>query len=170
VSGRTLGLAAAGVAAAGAVVASYLLLVRSGSAELVCRTGGCETVQSSSYAELLGVPVAALGLLAFVTIGVLALLASPLARAAAVSLSLAAVAFSAYLLVVQLTVIGELCDWCLLSDALLTLLTVLVLLRVAREPAATSESRGTSRSRVSAPPPRSRRPGRASRRLGRSAS
>jgi uncharacterized membrane protein len=148
VSERALSLAAAAVAAAGALVAAYLLAVRSGDARLVCRTGGCETVQSSSYAELLGIPVAALGLIAFVTIGSLALLASPLARAAAVSLALAAVAFSAYLLVVQLAVIGELCDWCLLSDGLLTLLTVLVVLRIATEPAATTASRGTSRSRA----------------------
>ena len=128
-SERALRLGATGVAAVGAAVAAYLLAVRSGSAELVCRTGGCETVQSSSYSEVLGIPVAALGLAAFVAIGVLTLLASPFAWAAATSLSLAAVAFSAYLLIVQVTIIGELCDWCLVSDALVTLLAALVLLR-----------------------------------------
>ena len=43
--------------------------------ELVCSTGGCETVQSSSYAEVLGVPVAALGLLGF--LGLLAAALAP---------------------------------------------------------------------------------------------
>jgi uncharacterized membrane protein len=132
VSERLLRIGAVAVAAAGAAVTSYLLAVRSGSAALVCRTGGCETVQSSSYSEVLGIPVAALGLAAFVAVGVLTLLRSPLAWTAATSLVLSALAFSAYLLIVQVTVIGELCDWCLVSDVLVTVLAVLVLLRGAR--------------------------------------
>jgi uncharacterized membrane protein len=128
VSERAFRVGAAGVAAAGVAVTAYLLAVRSGSAELVCRTGGCEAVQSSSYAEVLGIPVAALGLASFVAIGVLMLLGSPLAWATATALALAAVAFSAYLLIVQVAVIGEICDWCLVNDALVTLLAVLVLL------------------------------------------
>ena len=127
-SERAFRFGAAGVAAAGVAVTAYLLAVRAGSAELACRTGGCETVQSSSYAEVLGVPVAALGLASFLAIGVLMLLRSPLAWATATSLALAAVAFSAYLLIVQVAVIGEICDWCLVNDALVTLLAALVLL------------------------------------------
>lgn len=130
-SERGLRAASAVVATAGAAVAAYLLAVRSGSAELVCRTGGCEIVQTSSYADVLGIPVAGLGLAAFVAIGVLALLASPLAQAAAASLAVAAVSFSAYLLVIQLAVIGEVCDWCLVNDALITVLALLVLARAA---------------------------------------
>jgi uncharacterized membrane protein len=153
VSERAFRLGAAGVAAAGVAVTAYLLAVRSGNAELVCRTGGCETVQSSSYSELLGIPVAALGLMAFVAIGVLVLLASPLASAAATSLSLAAVAFSAYLLIVQVAVIGELCDWCLVADALTTLLAGLVVLRSAAASSARTSMRSpTDYSEVSIRP------------------
>ena len=43
---------------------------------------------------------------------------------------LAAFAFSAYLLVVQVVVIGALCDWCLASDAVTTALAALALLRL----------------------------------------
>jgi uncharacterized membrane protein len=161
VNERALRLGAIAVAAAGAALASYMLAVRSGNAELVCRTGGCETVQSSSYSELLGIPVAALGLVAFIAIGVLTLLRSPLAWTAATSLALAAVAFSAYLLIVQVAVIGELCDWCLINDALVTVLAGLVLLRAVAAPAATTASRGTSRSRASTGSSRSRRHARA---------
>ena len=58
---------------AGAVVArrcrggaaGYLLYVRVTDSALACSTGGCETVQRSAYAELLGFPVAGLGLAAF---------------------------------------------------------------------------------------------------------
>ena len=106
---------------------AYLLSVRWGGGELVCRTGGCETVQSSDYAELLGIPVAAPGLGAYAAIAFLVLVASPVALAAAVSLALAACAFSAYLLVVQVSVIGELCDWCLVNDALVSVVAALVL-------------------------------------------
>lgn len=130
-SERGLRAASAAVATVGAAVAAYLLAARSGGAELVCRSGGCETVQSSSYAEVLGIPVAALGLTGFIAIGVLSLLASPLAQAAAASLAIVALAFSAYLLVVQFAVIGEVCDWCLVNDALVTLLALLVVPRAA---------------------------------------
>jgi uncharacterized membrane protein len=146
VSERRLRIASVLVATAGAAVAAYLLAVRAGGAELVCRTGGCETVQSSKYAEVLGIPVAALGLAGFLAIGVLSLLSTPLAQAAAASLALGALVFSAYLLVVQLVVIGEVCDWCLVNDALVTALAALVLVRTAVAASATTASRGTIRS------------------------
>jgi uncharacterized membrane protein len=126
VSERALRAATVGAALAGAALTTYLLSVRWGGGELICSTGGCEAVQSSRYAEVLGIPVAALGLAAYVAIGALALLAAPTARAAALSLSLAAMIFSGYLLVVQVAVIGEFCRWCLLNDGLVTLLAALV--------------------------------------------
>jgi uncharacterized membrane protein len=125
---RTFHFAAAAAALAGAGVTAYLLSVRWGGGQLVCRTDGCEAVQSSDYAEVLGVPVAALGLGAYAAIAFLVLLSSPLALAAAASLALAACAFSAYLLVVQLTLVGELCAWCLVNDAVVSVVAVLVLL------------------------------------------
>ena len=125
---RVVRLAAVGAALAGAGVTAYLLSIRWGGGELVCRTGGCETVQSSDYAEVLGVPVAALGLGAYAAIAFLMLLTSPRALAAAASLALAACAFSVYLLIVQLAVIGELCDWCLVNDVAVTVTAFLVLL------------------------------------------
>ena len=127
-SARALRFAAAAAALVGAGVTAYLLSVRWGGGPLLCRTGGCETVQSSDYAEVVGIPVAALGLGAYAAIAFLALLASPVALAAALSLALAACAFSGYLLVVQLTVIGELCDWCLFNDAVVGVVALLVLL------------------------------------------
>ena len=42
------------LALAGIAVTGYLLWAHWADAELLCRTGGCETVQSSAYAELLG--------------------------------------------------------------------------------------------------------------------
>jgi uncharacterized membrane protein len=114
----------------GVALASYLLYVRWTGAALACGTGGCETVQASSYSKLLGIPVALLGLLAYVTIFASALVQSDLARVAGASVALAGVGFAAYLLYVQLTVIDAVCEWCLASDALMTVLAALTLIRL----------------------------------------
>jgi uncharacterized membrane protein len=130
VSGRALSFAQAGLSLAGAAVTGYLLSVRWGGGTLYCSTGGCETVQSSSYAEVLGVPVALTGLLAYLFLAAIALVAAPLARVAAAAVALAALAFSTYLLVIQLAVIGEICQWCVASDAITTLVATVALLRL----------------------------------------
>jgi uncharacterized membrane protein len=130
VSGRLLSIALAGLCLAGASVTGYLLSVRWGGGTLYCSTGGCETVQSSSYAEVLGVPVALTGLLAYLFLAAIAFVAAPLARVAAAAVALAALAFSAYLLVIQLAVIGEICQWCVASDAITTLVATVALLRL----------------------------------------
>ena len=78
----------------GAGVAGYVLLTRLTDAGLLCSTGGCEAVQSSDYAEVLGVPVAGLGLVGYLLIGAAAAFRSPLARTVVAALALGAAAFS----------------------------------------------------------------------------
>ena len=129
-NGRRLRVAIGSLALVGVGLASYLLYVRWAGATLACSTGGCETVQASSYSKVLGVPVALLGLAAYVTVFATSLSRHELARAAAVSVTLAGVGFAAYLLYVQLAVINAVCEWCLASDALVTALAVLTLLRL----------------------------------------
>ena len=129
-SDRALRLATAVLALAGASVAGYLIWVRETGATLVCATGGCGTVQSSQYAELGGVPVALLGLVGYVVLFSAALLAGDTARLAQAAVALGAVIFITYLLYVQVALIGEVCDWCLVSDAIVTVITVLALLRL----------------------------------------
>jgi len=129
VSERRVRAAIAAVAVAGAALAGYLVYVRYSGATLACTTGGCETVQSSPYSKLLGVPVALLGLVAYVTLLATSLLRGELARAIGVSVALAGVCFGGYLLYVQLVLIRAVCDWCLASDILMTVLAALALLR-----------------------------------------
>ena len=129
-SDRLLRSALAALCAAGAGVTAYLLSVRWGSVELYCTTGGCETVQSSSYAELLGIPVAAAGFVAYLVLGASAFFTAPLVRVAAAAIALAAVGFSVYLLAVQLWVIDAICIWCVASDVIVTLVAVVALLRL----------------------------------------
>jgi uncharacterized membrane protein len=128
------------LALAGVGVAGYLVWVRETGATLVCATGGCGTVQSSEYAKVAGMPVALLGLVGYGVLLSTALFAGETARLAQAAVALGAVLFSTYLLYVQVALIGEVCDWCLVSDAIVTLIAVLGLLRVrlAQPPPASS--------------------------------
>ena len=122
--------AIAACAAVGIGIASYLLAVRLAHVPLVCSTGGCETVQSSRYSELAGMPVAALGLAAYVAVLVSALVRDPLAAAAGVAVSVSGLAFAGYLLYVQIAVVDAICVWCVASDATIAVLAGLCLLRL----------------------------------------
>jgi uncharacterized membrane protein len=129
-SDRALRGAIAAVAGAGIALAAYLLYTRETGGPLVCTTGGCEAVQSSRYAEIFGVPVAALGLVAYVWLLLTSLSRSELARIGQALVALAACAFSTYLVFVQLHLIGAVCELCLVSDALIAAAAALALLRL----------------------------------------
>ena len=131
-SDRALRAALVAVALAGAVVAGYVLASRWADSGLICSTGGCETVQSSAYAELIGQPVAAFGVVGYLLVAALALGGGPRARVGAAAVALAAAAFSGYLLVVQLAVIDAVCDWCIANDAIASLVALLAVARLLR--------------------------------------
>ena len=135
-SERTLRLASAALAAAGAAITGYLLYVRQTGGTLDCSTGGCQTVQNSSYADVLGVPVAGLGLLGFLGLLAAALAHGEWARMTQATLALSAFFFSAYLLYIQVGVIEAVCQWCLATDVLTTAIAALALLRLRRGKAA----------------------------------
>ena len=118
---RALRLLAALVALAGIAVAGYLTWSHYAGGSVVCPIGGggCETVQESEYAKLAGIPVAVLGLSAYIVILALLLWDAPVARLAAAALSLTGLLFSVYLLVVQLFVIDAICVWCLANDVVI---------------------------------------------------
>jgi uncharacterized membrane protein len=133
VSERSLRIGIAAVAAVGAALAMYLLYSRATAGHLVCTTGGCETVQSSRYAEIFGIPVAALGLATYLWLLVTSWSRSELARAGQTVVALAACAFSTYLVFVQLHLIGAVCELCLVSDGLIFIATALAILRLRPE-------------------------------------
>ena len=129
-SGRALRLATATLALAGAGVASYLVYARYSGGAIACSSGGCETVQESSYALLAGISVAVLGLVMYLVILVLSFVRGEAAHAALLAVALAGVAFAGYLLWAQAGPIGAFCDWCLASDAIITSIAVLTLVRM----------------------------------------
>jgi len=130
VTDARLRAAIAALAALGAVLAGYLVVERYTGGVISCTTGGCETVQHSSYSVIAGIPVAVLGLCTYLTILALSFFRTEAARAGQLTLALAGVVFSGYLLWAQAVPIGAFCDWCLASDAIMSLIAVLALLQV----------------------------------------
>ena len=124
---------AALVALAGMFVALYLTLYKLGYiGTLVCAVGSCETVQTSKWATLLGIPVGAWGVGYYVAVlGVaLAGLAPSLADRPAVSRLLVAMTgfgllFSLWLTYLELFVIHAICQWCVISALLAAALFVI---------------------------------------------
>ena len=131
-SDRTLRIVAGAVTVVGAALAGYLTWVHYDESALVCVAGGgCETVQQSAYAEIAGVPVALLGLIAYSSVLGLIVWDAPVARLGAPMIAFVGLAFSLYLLVLQLFVIDAVCTWCVVNDVVVApLLAVLTALRL----------------------------------------
>jgi uncharacterized membrane protein len=127
----TLQRVAAAVAAIGIGVATYITIADSGGGAPACLAGGggCETVASSAYSHLFGVNVAVFGIAGYVLLLAAALLRGDGARIAGFGMALAGFGFSAYLTYLELFTIEAICQWCVTSAALMTLLLALNLTR-----------------------------------------
>jgi uncharacterized membrane protein len=134
-----LTLIAALLCLAGLAVAGYLTYVHLEEIAPVCTTGGCEKVQSSSYAELGGIPVALLGVVGYALIGLSLMWRSDLGHAATAALTLAGFGFSAYLTYLELFEIDAICQWCVVSALLMTALLVVAVIRLLRAPPAPAD-------------------------------
>ncbi len=121
-------LVSLGLALAGAGVAGYLTLVAYDESLLVCGLGDCATVQNSPYAKLGGIPIALLGLLMYLVLLVVGLVRWRLVRQAELltsantSIALAGTIYSGYLTYLELFVIHAICQWCVASAVIVTLL------------------------------------------------
>lgn len=97
---------------------------------------GCSAVLSSEYAEIAGVPLAFIGAIAYFTVFSLAILAwfhyNFAARLLTVVVALMFLS-TLWLLYLQAFVIGQFCQFCLLSAAVTTVLSVLVILLIRRK-------------------------------------
>ncbi len=135
------------LALAGIFVALYLLLYKLGYiGHLSCSIGSCETVNTSRWATFLGIPVAGWGVAYYIGMFVLALVSTQerLAGSKTVSLALLAVAttgllFSAWLTYLELFEIHAICQWCVVSAVIVTLI-FLVSVAEYRERSGSSES------------------------------
>lgn len=135
----------AALALLGVFVAAYLTLYKVGViGSLACSIGSCTTVQSSRYATLLGIPVAAWGLAFYVTTFIVAMagLQDRFADSRPISLFLVAssgvgTAFSLWLTYLEAFVIRAWCQWCVVSAFIVLgifICSVLDLRELATEP------------------------------------
>lgn len=124
----------AAAAVIGGAIAAYLTYVHYSHTVPICVNGGCETVQKSKYAELDGVPVALLGLIAYVALIATTFVRGILPVFASVLIAFVGVAFSGYLLWAQLGPIGAICQWCIGNDVVITVVAILCVVRMLTEP------------------------------------
>ncbi len=119
---------------AGLGVASYLTYVHYSGIAPVCTAGeSCLRVQTSSYSELAGVPVALMGLIGYVLIlGSLLAPETETTRLATVAFTVVGFGFSAYLTYRELFSIHAVCEWCASSAAIMTVLMCLAVWRFLR--------------------------------------
>ena len=129
-----LRVAMAGLALLGIAIAGYLTWVHYAGLKPVCLSGGggCEKVQSSQYADVAGIPVALLGLIGYVGILASLWLRGEAGLTLGVLLTLIGLGFSAYLTYRELFTIDAICQWCVASAMVMTILTGLALVRFLR--------------------------------------
>jgi uncharacterized membrane protein len=137
-----------GLALAGLADSIYLTWYHYDPAVRACLvTGGCETVNTSPYAVIGPVPVAAVGVLGYLLVACAVILRGwgpPALRAAAgrgvYALSVLGTGFAAYLTAIEVFVIHAICAWCVLSAAIIAAVCVLAVLDLA-EPSRTGGAR-----------------------------
>jgi len=135
-----VGLALAALGALDALYLTYLKLAEARAA--FCQAGtGCDVVNSSPYSEIAGVPVAVLGLGAYLSIlglGVLRWKApgvAGLAELALLAITLTGTLFSGYLTYIELFVLKAVCPYCVLSAVILLALLGICVARMKLAPA-----------------------------------
>jgi uncharacterized membrane protein len=132
---RTLHRALLVLTFVGIGIAGYLTYVHyRGFAPVCAFHGGCEKVQASKYAKVGGVPVPLIGLIGYVSILGTLLVRGELARLATAGLAIFGMLFSGYLTFLELFTIHALCQWCLGSATVMTLIAVLATIRALRAP------------------------------------
>jgi uncharacterized membrane protein len=120
------------LATLGLGVATYIAIVESGGGAPACLAGGggCETVASSSYSHIAGINVAVLGIVGYTAIFLTAFFVSDLARFGGFALALGGFGFSVYLTYLEIWTIEAICQWCVGSAVVMTLLFALCAARL----------------------------------------
>jgi uncharacterized membrane protein len=112
------------VATFGIAVAAYIAIAEAGGDSPVCLAGGsgCRTVAESSYSHLFGVNIAIFGIVGYALLLAAALLRGDAARMAGFALSLTGFGYSVFLTYLELFKIEAICQWCVASAVLMTIL------------------------------------------------
>ena len=123
----TLQRAIAFLAALGVGVATYIAIADSGGGSPVCLAGGhgCATVAKSSYSHVGGVNIAIFGIVGFVVLLASAFFANDVARFGGFVVALGGFGYSVFLTYIEIFKIEAICQWCVASAILMTILFLL---------------------------------------------
>lgn len=115
------------LAALGVGVATYIAIAESGGGSPVCLAGGsgCRTVAESSYSHVAGVNIAIFGVVGYVLLLGTAFFASDAARFGGFVVSLGGFGYSIFLTYIEIFKIEAICQWCVASAVLMTILFLL---------------------------------------------
>jgi uncharacterized membrane protein len=123
----------------GLIDSLYLTWVKLTNRVAFCGTyGGCETVSSSPYSSILGIPIALFGAGAYVVILVLLFLEkkgqfwSENSPILVFGITLVGVLYSIYLTYIEIAVIHAICPYCVVSAIAMLVLFILSILRLVR--------------------------------------
>lgn len=108
----------------GVGIATYIAIADSGGGAPVCIAGGhgCQTVAESSYSHVFGVNIAVFGIVGYVLLLLCALLRGDGARMGGFLIALIGFGYSFYLTYLELFKIDAICQWCVASAVIMTLL------------------------------------------------
>ena len=100
--------------------------------------GNCESVNTSSYAEVMGIPVAVLGAGTYLLLIIILLSETRIdhlksnATLYLFGITLIGVLFSAYLTFIEIAVLRNICPYCVVSAILMTALFILSIVRLSQ--------------------------------------
>jgi len=120
------------VAVIGIGVATYITIADSGGGAPACLAGGggCETVAASSYSHIAGVNIAIFGIIGYIMLLLSAFFANDAARFGGFAVALGGFGFSVYLTYLEIFKIEAICQWCVSSAVLMTILFLLTATRL----------------------------------------
>jgi uncharacterized membrane protein len=123
----TLQRAIAVAAALGIGIATYIAIADSGGGSPVCVAGshGCATVARSSYSHLAGVNIAVFGIVGYALLLASAFFATDPARLGGFVVALGGFGYSVFLTYLEIFKIEAICQWCVASAVLMTILLLL---------------------------------------------
>jgi uncharacterized membrane protein len=115
------------VATVGVGVATYITIADAGGGAPACIAGssGCQTVADSSYSHVAGINIAVFGIVAYVLLLGCAFLASDLTRFGGFVVALGGFGYSVFLTYLEIFKIEAVCQWCVVSAVLMTILFLL---------------------------------------------
>ena len=125
----------------GLLVSIYMTIYKFTDNDAMCiGSGGCSVVNSSRYSEVNGIPVAILGIFGYAAILALLFLEN---RSGffqdngimmLFGVTLTGFLFTLYLIYVEVALIKAYCPFCLTSQAVMTVIFILSVIRLVRQP------------------------------------